>query len=65
MNLLEDEAILDLFVKMPKIGTLVLKVGKKCSSKELPYQRIHIFVIRSDGAQFLYALITLPRETKL
>ena len=27
VNLLEDEAILDLFVKMPKIGTLVLKVA--------------------------------------
>ena len=47
VNLLEDEAILDLFVKMPKIGTLVLKVGEKCSSKELPHQRMHIFVNRT------------------
>lgn len=44
VNLLEDEAILDLFVKMPKIGTLVLKVGEKSSSKELPSQRIHLSI---------------------
>lgn len=38
VNLLEDEAILDLFVKMPKIGTLVLK-GNKVVSETRNYRR--------------------------